>query len=102
MIRGIPAVFLLVEFEHGKVSNPEWLEIVCHVARALECFVLVSVFARQLQPGFPAGGELRLLVGSRASFSFRGNGYYRNNKVVRPCAAQLADFCSYLRALFSN
>src|SRR5881392_369293 len=100
MVCRVPAVLFVVILKHGKVRDPEQFEVARHVAGALERPVFVSVFARQLQTSFAAGGELRLLVGSRAGFSFRGNGYYRNNKVVRPGAAQLADFCRYLRTLF--
>src|SRR5882724_12251696 len=62
MMRRVPAVFFVVMFEHGKIGDPEQFEIACHVARALEGLVLISVLARQLQPYFAGCRVLRVLV----------------------------------------
>ena len=52
MMRRVPAIFLVVILEHGKVGDPEKFEIARCVACALERFVLVGILARQFQPRF--------------------------------------------------
>src|SRR6478672_10648752 len=99
MVRSVPAIFLVVILEHGKVGDPEEFEVARHVAGALECLVLVCVLARQFQPGFAARSVLRFLVGGGARLAFGGNADYRNNQIVSAGFAQLADFCRYLRTL---
>src|SRR4051794_1988408 len=92
MVRRVPAIFLFVILEHGKISDPEKFELASHVARALEPLVLVRVFAREFQAGFTAGSVLRFLVRGRARLAVGGNADYRDDQVVRGGAAEFADF----------
>src|SRR6476646_6472494 len=99
MVGRVPAVLLVVILKHGKVGDPKEFEIVRHVTSALECLVLVGVFARQFQTGFAAGSVLSLLVGGRTRLAFGGNADDWNHKVIRTGFAEVADFCRNLRAL---
>src|SRR5262249_62331012 len=102
MVGRVPAVLLVVVLKHGEIRNPLETEIFRCIAASLKCFVTVRILTPKFQPYLTRSDELRFSARGRIS-SRRGiataNRNYRHNQVVRPGAAQLANFGCSFRAL---
>src|SRR5215470_374899 len=103
MMSSVPAALLVVVLKHQKIRNPEETEIFRCIAASLKCFMTVGILTRQFQTYLTRGDELRFSARGRISFRntiATANRNYRHNQVVRPGAAQLANFGCSFRALF--